>query len=114
MERKYPVKYFCLFVLTNFLFHYLYLFVPGVILCIVGIWSKTCLSLGLAVLILDLTLSVMEQLKLRKAAITPSDNQDFNAIMDAFCSPGGLQAVREVVEEKIKTTSTVENTEENQ
>ena len=72
MERKYPVKYFCLFVLTNFLFHYFYLFVPGVILCIVGIWSKTCLSLGLAVLILDLTLSVMEQLKLRKAAITPS------------------------------------------
>lgn len=38
MEREYPQKMFWLFVLTNFLFHFFYLSVPGIIFCIVGIW----------------------------------------------------------------------------
>ena len=46
MEREYPQKMFWLFVLTNFLFHFFYLSVPGIILCIVGIWIKTCLYIG--------------------------------------------------------------------
>ena len=41
MKREYPQKMFWLFVLTNFLFHFFYLSVPGIILCIVGIWIKT-------------------------------------------------------------------------
>lgn len=43
MEREYPQKMFWLFVLTNFLFHFFYLSVPGIIFCIVGIWIKTFL-----------------------------------------------------------------------
>ena len=49
MERKYPTKMFWFFVLTNFLFHFFYLSVPGIILCIVGIWVKDCLWIGLAI-----------------------------------------------------------------
>ena len=108
MERKYPTKMFLLFVLTNFLFHFFYLSVPGIILCIVGIWVKSCLWIGLAILGLDVILSIIEQLRIRKAAVTPSDNPEFNELMDAFCSQGGLEAFGKVLDEKIKSSSAAE------
>ena len=92
MEREYPQKMFWLFVLTNFLFHFFYLSVPGIILCIVGIWIKTCLYIGCAVLGLNLILSIVEQSRIRNAAVSHSENPEFNELMDAFCSPDGLQA----------------------
>jgi hypothetical protein len=101
-KRKYPTKYFWFFVLTNFLFHFIYLFIPGIILCFIGIWVKPCLWIGVCVLGLDVILSIIEQLRIRKAAITQSDNPEFNEIMDAFCGPDGLDAVRKIVDEKIK------------
>ena len=58
MKRKYPAKMFLLFVLTNFMFRFFYLFIPGTVLCVVGIWSQTYLYVGLAVLGLDLILSI--------------------------------------------------------
>ena len=108
MERKYPAKMFWLFVLTNFLFHFFYLSVPGMILCIIGIWVKLCLRIGLAVLGIAVILSIIEQLRLRKAAVTPSDNPEFNELMDAFCGPDGLAAVRTIVEQKIQSTPSAE------
>lgn len=112
MERKYPTKMFWLFVLTNFLFHFFYLSIPGIIFCIVGIWVKSCLWIGLAILGLDVILSIIEQLRLRKAAVTPSDNPEFNELMDAFCSPDGLEAVRKIVDAKIGATPPVEPQED--
>ena len=108
MERKYPTKMFWFFVLTNFLFHFFYLSVPGIILCIVGIWVKSCLWIGLAILGLDVILSIIEQLRIRKAAVTPSDNPEFNELMDAFCGPDGLESVRKIVDAKIGDTPPVE------
>ena len=108
MERKYPTQMFWLFVLTNFLFHFFYLSVPGIILCIIGIWVKSCLWIGLAILGLDAILSIIEQLGIRKAAVTPSDNPEFNELMDAFCSSGGLEAFGKVLDEKIKAVPSVE------
>ena len=112
MERKYPTKMFWFFVLNNFLFHFFYLSLPGTILCIVGIWVKSCLWIGLVILLLDLILSIIEQLQIRKAAITHSDNPEFNEFMDAFCSPGGLEAVRKLTEEKIAASKPVASDEE--
>lgn len=103
---------FLFFILTNFVFHFFYLFVPGIILCVVGIWAKTCLWIGLAILGLDLILSIIEQLSLRKAAVTPSDNPEFNELMDAFCSPGDLDTLKNVLDEKIKSTPPVEPQED--
>ena len=104
MERKYPAKMFWFFVLTNFLFHFFYLSVPGIILCIAGIWNKTCLWIGLAILSLDLILSIIEQLRIRKAAVTRSDNPEFNELMDAFCSSDNLEAFRQILDEKLNST----------
>lgn len=112
MERKYPTKMFWFFVLTNFLFHFFYLSLPGIILCVVGIWVKSCLWIGLAILLLDLILSIIEQMRIRKAAITPSDNPDFNEFMDAFCGPDGLAAVKKLADEKIAASSPINSNEE--
>ena len=112
MERKYPTKMFWLFVLTNFLFHFFYLSIPGIILCIVGIWVKSCLWIGLAILGVDVILSIIEQLRIRKAAVTPSDNTEVNELMDAFCGPGGFEAFGKVLDEKIKSSPAVESQEE--
>ena len=111
MERKYPAKMFWIFVLTNFLFRFFYLSIPGIILCIVGIWVNSCLWIGLSVLGFDVILSVIEQLRIRKAAVTPSDNPEFNELMDAFCGPDGLDAVRIIVDAKIASAPPVETDE---
>jgi len=89
MERKYPAKMFWLFVITNFFFHFFYLSLPGTILCVIGIWSKPCLWIGLAVFLLDLILSILVQMKIRKTAISPSENERFNELMDEFYGTGG-------------------------
>lgn len=108
MERKYPANMFWLSVLTNFLFRYFYLSIPGILLCLAGIWAKPCLWIGLALLGLDLVFSIIEQRRIREASVTPSDNPEFNEMMDAFCGPGGFDAVREIVDAKIKAASPTE------
>ena len=99
MERKYPAKLFCFFVITNFLFRFFYLSISGIILSIVGIWVKPCLWIGLAVFGLDLILSIIEQLRIRKAVMTPSDNPEFNELMDDFYGTDGFEAVKQFEEE---------------
>lgn len=100
MERKYPPKLFLLFVLTNFTAHFFFLFFPGLLLLILGIWFPTCLWIGIGILPLGLVLSVVEQCRIRKAAISHSHSPEFNELMDAFCGPGGLKAVPQVLEEQ--------------
>jgi hypothetical protein len=112
MKRRYPAKLFYWGILTNFLFHFIWLSVPGLILCLIGIWSRFCLRLGLGILVLDLILSIVEQLRIRKAALTPSNNPEFNQLMEALTGPGGLEAFGKVIDEKIKNTPPVELTEE--
>ena len=61
---------------------------------------------------LDVILSIIEQLRIRKAAVTPSDNPEFNELMDAFCGPDGLEAVRKIVDGKIGATPPVKPQED--
>ena len=108
MERNYPVKWFWFFVLNHFVFHFFYLSLPGSILCIIGIWRKPCLWIGLAILGLTVILSIIEQLRIRKAALTQSDNPFFNEVMDAFCGPDGMNAAKKVFDEKILSSHSSE------
>lgn len=100
MNRKYPFKLFLLGVAMNFLFHFFYLFIPGVVSCIIGIWNKTALSIGLAMLCLDLILSVVEQIRIRNAALSDSDNPEFNELMDAFYGTNSEESFEEVLARK--------------
>ena len=101
MNRKYPFTLFLLMVLVNFVIRYFYLFLPGLVLNIIGIWSRHCLAIGLALWILDLILSVIEQLRIRKTALEEHDNEDLNAFLDAAYDPNDPNSVKDILQEKI-------------
>lgn len=102
MNRKYPFKMFLLGLLLNFFIRYALLFLPGLILNIIGIWSKKCLAIGLAMWIVDLVASFVEQLRIRKAVLSESDNPEFNEIMDAFYGSDDPNSMTDWVEERMK------------
>lgn len=107
MKRKYPPKLFWIGFIGNFIVRSFYLFFPGLILCIIGIWVRVCLWIGLGLLVLDAVINLVDQLKLRKTALTPSDNPEFNALMEALTGPGGLDAFGKLMEERIKNAPPV-------
>lgn len=102
-ERKYPLSLFIFGFITNVLFHFFWLSVPSIILLIIGIFIKPCLYIGLALLMLDMILSLIEQLNIRQAALQESDNPDFCAFQDALSKDGNWREnVMGFVDEKIK------------
>ena len=102
MNRKYPLKMFLIGVAENFFLRYFLLFLVGLILCIVGAWSRSCLYGGLAIWGLDLVISIYEQLQIRKAVLSESDNPEFNEMMDAFYGEGSPNAFMKVIEDKLQ------------
>lgn len=87
-NRKYPIGLFVIGFITNILFHFFWLFIPCIILLIIGIFVKSCLFIGLVLLLIDIVLSLIEQLRIRQAFLKESDNPDFRAFQDAL-SKGG-------------------------
>ena len=87
-NRKYPLELFIFGFINNILFHFFWLFVPAVILLIVGIFVKSCLYIGLVLLAADVVLSFVEQMMIRNAFLAESDNPDFRAFQDAISREG--------------------------
>ena len=87
-NRKYPTSLFIIGFITNILFHFFWLFIPCIILLIVGIFVKPCLYVGLALLLIDILLSLIEQFRIRQAFLKESDNPDFQAFQDALSKNG--------------------------
>ena len=56
-------------------------------------------------------LSVIDQLNIRKVAMTHSDNPEFNEFMDACSAADGLDAISKTIEEKTQPKSSVEHQE---
>ncbi len=106
-ERKYPLSLFITGVLTNMVFHFFWLFIPCVIVFVLSFFFKSLSSVGLLILAIDLILSLIEQLKIRKAFLTDSDNPDFKSFQDALSKDGDwTKNIKDFVESKIE-----ENTE---
>ena len=98
-ERKYPISLFVIGFVTNMMFHFFWLFIPAIILLMVGIWVKKCVYFGLVLLALDVILSLLEQLKIRNAVLQESDNPDFRAFQEALSKDGNwTENIRELVE----------------
>ena len=87
-NRKYPTSLFIIGFITNILFHFFWLFIPCIILLIIGIFVKPCLYIGLALLLIDILLSLIEQFLIRQAFLKESDNPDFRAFQDALSKDG--------------------------
>ena len=100
--RKYPFVMFAFGLFHNFFFHFFWIFIPAAILSIVGIFVKPCLYIGIVGLVIDLISSFIEQMAIRKAFITDSDNPDFKAFQDALSADGDWKDnVRDYVNSKI-------------
>ena len=87
-NRKYPTSLFIIGFITNILFHFFWLIIPCIILLIIGIFVKPCLYIGLALLLIDILLSLIEQFRIRQAFLEESDNPDFRAFQDALSKDG--------------------------
>ena len=115
-EKRYPFSLFLIGFIINFLFHFFWLFIPSVILLIVGIWVDWCLYAGLALLGIDIILSFVEQLKIRQTMLSDSDNEQFSQFQDAVSRDGNVfeniksfveNAAEEVGDEEAQKTNFV-------
>lgn len=101
-NRKYPTSLFIIGFIMNIFFHFFWIFVPAVVLMIVGIFVAPCLYIGLAILALDVVLSLIEQIKIRNTFLKDSDNPDFQAFQDALSKDGGwTDNFGELLEQKL-------------
>lgn len=101
-NRKYPTSLFVIGFITNILFHYFWLFLPCVVLLIIGIFVKPCLYIGLVILLIDIVLSFIEQIRIRQTVIEESDNPDFRAFQDALSKDGDWKDnIGELLNQKI-------------
>ena len=101
-ERRYPFSLFIIGFITNILFHFFWIFIPSIILLIFGIWFEWGAYLGLALLGIDIILSFMEQLKIRKAMLSESDNEQFRKFQDAILKEGNvMRNIRSYVENAV-------------
>lgn len=104
-NRKYPFSLFVMGFVTNVLFRYGWLFLLAIILLIIGIFAKICFYIGLAILLLDIILSLIEQIKLRKTFLAESSNPDFQAFQEALSKDGDWKDnFKEFLNQKIPKT----------
>ena len=101
--NKYPVSLFVIGVLMNLTKNF-FLLLPSIILLIVGIWVKWCLFVGVALLLLDVIISLIEQIQIRNATIN-SDNPNFKEWQDAILSSNWKNNIMDLTESKIDDTN---------
>ena len=106
-DNKYPVSLFVIGVLMNLTKNF-FLFLPSIILLIVGIWVKWCLFVGVALLLLDVIISLIEQIQIRNATIN-SDNPSFKEQQDAILSSDWKNNIMDLTESKIDDTNDKES-----
>ena len=87
-SKKYPTDLFITGFITNLLLRFMWLFVPGVILLIVGIFVRSCLYIGALTLILDVIVSFIEQIRIRRVFLKESDHPDFRSFQEALSADG--------------------------
>ena len=87
-NRKYPLSLFVIGFITNVLFHFFWLFIPCIILLVIGIFVEPCRLIGLTLLLLDIVLSLIDQLRIRHTFLQDSDNPGFTAFQDALSRDG--------------------------
>lgn len=102
MNKKYPAGLFWSGFIGDVLLRRFYLFIPAVILLIVGIWVKVCFAIGIALLVIDIVISLIDQLNIRKETLN-SDDEKFAEFQNVILSDNWQENVRGMVEEKINS-----------
>ncbi len=103
-NRKYPWDLFVIGVITNMLFHYFWIAIPCVICSIAGIFVETLGPVALVLFLIDLILSIIEQIKIRNAFMEDSDNPDFQKFQDFLSRDGDwLKNTKDFIERNIES-----------
>lgn len=118
MKRRYPAALFVIGFVTNVIFHFFWLFIPAVICLIIGIFSRMFLYIGLTILLFDVIISLIEQINIRNAFLSDSDNPDFRGFQDALSKDGKwnenlMEFLNERFENSPNDNDTNENSEDN-
>ncbi len=90
MKKKYSLKLFLFGFITNILFRFFWLFVPGVILLIAGIFIDGCSYIGFVLLGIDIIISFIDQMKIRQVMLSESDNEQFRKFQDVVSKDGDV------------------------
>lgn len=102
-KRRYPADLFWFGYISNVVFHYFWLFWPSIILMLIGIFVKPCMYAALALLVIDLIVSFIDQMLIRRAFLQDSDNPDFRDFQDALSKDGDWREnIHEIIESKIQ------------
>lgn len=99
MEKKYPKDLFIMGFFLSLIRHF-YLLLPGIILCIVGIWDNVVLIIGLSFIILDIILSLYEQFR-NQIVLKNSNNPQMAPFREAILSEDWRKNLKDLVESRI-------------
>lgn len=97
--KKYPVSLFVIGFLMNITRNF-YLFYPSIILLIVGIGVKACATVGMAMLLADIIISLIQQIQIRNATLY-SDNPNFSEWQDAILSSDWKENIKDLLESNL-------------
>jgi hypothetical protein len=98
--KKYPVSLFIIGFLMNLTKNF-FLLLSGLILLFIGIWVNWCFTVGVALLLIDVIISLLEQITIMNTTLN-SDNPNFKEIQDAVLSPDWKDNVKDLVQSKIE------------
>ena len=105
-KDKIPSFYIVSF-LTSF-FKRLYLWVPAIVLCIIGIWSHTCLIIGISLFVADLLWALIENVKMIKL-LNRSQNPNLMQFADALKKEDWHEEIIRIVDERTADNDNTEN-----
>ena len=84
---KYPWDLF-VFGLFDNLIRCFWLWIPGIILILIGIFKKKMLLIGTFLVVSALIFSFVQQMRIRQAFLTESQNPDFQEIQEVISEEG--------------------------
>ena len=97
-ERKYPAKLFVIGFLFGVIIYRFYLFVPSIILLIAGTFVKPCYYIGCFILLIDLIMSLIWQIRIRNLVLNDNNNPSIQRFQEAFNEDDSLDEVIDVVD----------------
>ena len=101
--RKYPAGLLIAGFVMNVFLRFSWLLIPGIVLLIAGIFVRTCAYIGLALVLLDVLLSLLTQLRYRSVTLRESDDPEFRKFQEALSKDGNWRNnIQEMVDEKIR------------
>lgn len=111
-ERKYPTRLFVLGFLIGVIIYRFYLFVPSIILMIAGNFVKPCYYIGCIILLIDLIISLIWQIRIRNLVLNNNNNPSIQKFQEAFTNDNPEEEIIDTVNAIIEEYEEIEDDDE--